>query len=52
MLINHDAPLWEAVASTSFLEYAFLRWVLAPATLPGIRDHVHPQAEVAVNGRK
>lgn len=52
MLINHDAPLWEAVASTSFLEYAFLRWVLAPATLPGIRDHVHPQAEVAVDGRK
>ena len=44
-------PLWEAISSASFLEYAFLRWVLAPAVRPGIRDHVVPQAEVTVDGR-
>lgn len=44
-------PLWEAISSASFLEYAFLRWILAPAVRPGIRDHVVPQAEVTVDGR-
>jgi superfamily II DNA or RNA helicase len=48
---SDDAPLWEAIPSSSFLEYAFLRWVLAPATLPHIRYHVFPQAEVDVDGR-
>lgn len=44
-------PLWEAISSASFLEYAFLRWILAPAVRPPIRDHVVPQAEVTVDGR-
>lgn len=49
--MNHDVPLWEVVASSSFLEYAFLRWVMAPATRSGMRPRIHPQAEVAVGGR-
>lgn len=36
----------------SFLEYAFLRWVLAPAAVDGIRPHVEPQAEIAVGGHR
>jgi superfamily II DNA or RNA helicase len=50
--VGDAAPLWETLSSSSFLEYAFLRWVLAPATGPGIRRHVCPQAEVAVDGRR
>jgi superfamily II DNA or RNA helicase len=49
--MSNDVPLWEAISSASFLEYAFLRWILAPAMCPGIRDHVVPQAEVTVDGR-
>lgn len=37
--------------SDSFLEWAFLRWVLAPATLPGVESHVVPQQPVTVGGR-
>jgi superfamily II DNA or RNA helicase len=44
--------LWVAIPSSSFLEYAFLRWVLAPATVPGIATQVVPQAEVEVEGRR
>jgi superfamily II DNA or RNA helicase/very-short-patch-repair endonuclease len=36
----------------SFLEYAFLRWVLAPATLPAITVRVKSQREVDVDGRQ
>jgi superfamily II DNA or RNA helicase len=43
---------WLALASDSFLEYAFLRWVLAPAALPEIVSHVFPQAEAEVDGRR
>lgn len=52
LAIDHDVPIWEGIASSSFLEYAFLRWILAPAARPEIRDRVVPQAEVAVEGRQ
>ncbi len=41
----------EALSSTSFLEYAFLRWVLTPAVRPDLYRLVRPQAEVKVSGR-
>lgn len=39
------------IASSSYLEEAFLRWVLTPAALPGIASHVIPQREVTVQSR-
>jgi hypothetical protein len=44
--------LWLLLPSSSFLEYAFLRWVLSPAARPEIASHVVPQAEVEVNGHR
>ena len=44
-------PPHTALRSDSFLEYAFLRWVLAPATSPEICPRVNPQREVDVDGR-
>lgn len=38
----------EQVSSTSFLEYAFLKYVLSPATHPNVIPLVHPQYEVNV----
>ena len=43
-------PIWSAISSTSFLEYAFLRWVLSPAARLELAAHVIPQAEVEVDG--
>lgn len=40
------------IGADSFLEYAFLRWVLAPATLPQIAARVESQAEVTVGERR
>jgi superfamily II DNA or RNA helicase len=40
-----------ALPAESFLEYAFLRWVLAPATDPDIVERVVSQREVEVAGR-
>src|SRR3954453_15734612 len=37
-----------ALPADSFLEHAFLRWVLSPATRAEIVDRVHPQREVVV----
>ena len=37
-----------SLSADSFLEWAFLRWVLTPATLPGIETHVLPQSPVEV----
>src|SRR5262249_10777246 len=34
----------------SYLEYAFLRWVLAPSATAGLAPYVAPQAEVTVAG--
>ncbi len=45
-------PLWRVLPSSSFLEYAFLRWVLSPAARPEVAAHVVPQAEVEVDGHR
>jgi superfamily II DNA or RNA helicase len=44
--------LWTSIPSSSFLEYAFVRWVLVPASRPGIVDHLFPQAEVDIDSRR
>lgn len=44
--------LWKVLPSSSFLEYAFLRWVLAPAVLPEVSSRIVPQAEVEIEGRR
>lgn len=44
--------LYEALASSSFLEYAFLRWVLTPAVESGFATRVAPQAEVEIDGHR
>jgi superfamily II DNA or RNA helicase/very-short-patch-repair endonuclease len=41
-----EIPIYEALFSQSFLEYAFLRWVLAPATKFEILKSVEPQQEI------
>lgn len=41
--------LHEQLTSTSFLEFAFLRWVLSPAVAPGILPYVVPQQPVTWN---
>jgi hypothetical protein len=46
-----DAPLYEVLPSTSFLEYAFLRWVLSPALSPAAAVVITAQREVEVEGR-
>lgn len=38
------------IAASSYLEEAFVRWVLTPAALPNVVASVTPQREVAVNG--
>lgn len=45
-------PLYNTIPSDSFLEYAFLRWVLHPAARPEVARFVIPQLEVTVGGRK
>jgi superfamily II DNA or RNA helicase/very-short-patch-repair endonuclease len=40
------------LSAASFLEDAFLRWVLRPAALPGIAAFVTPQREVLMNGHR
>lgn len=42
----------ELLPSTTFLEYAFLRWVLGPAVVPDLLRFVTPQKEVAVAGHR
>jgi len=39
------------VSSTSFLEYAFVRWVLSPIATSNLLSRVEPQAKVVVNDR-
>lgn len=48
--MKSENPPHAELPADSFLEYAFLRWVLAPATEPGILDHVRAQSHVAVDG--
>ena len=42
------AAPWPPVEATSYLEAAFVRWVLAAAATPGLAAHVHPQSPVTV----
>ena len=48
----HEGKLHIELSSDSFLEYAFLRWVLQPATDKAIVAQVVPQKEVLYDGRK
>jgi superfamily II DNA or RNA helicase len=43
--------LYDTLSADSFLEYAFLRWVLTPAVRPEIMDRVTPQYEVRAGER-
>ncbi len=45
-----DNAFYESLPSESFLEYAFLRWVLAPSVELGIIGYVTPQQEVISEG--
>jgi superfamily II DNA or RNA helicase len=45
------APPHETLAADSFLEYAFLRWVLTPAVQPSIVEHIVPQRRIEAGGR-
>lgn len=47
-----SSPLWQTLSSSSFLEYAFLRWVLTPALEPQVAPRVLPQAELEVDGHR
>lgn len=40
------------LSADSFLEAAFVRWVLSPAVVPGIAARIQPQREVAVGERR
>lgn len=40
-------PLSDSLTSDSYLEHAFLRWILQPAAHLTIAPHVFPQKEVA-----
>ncbi len=42
----------ESLSSASFLEYAFLRWVMSPLATPELLRRVVPQREVEVCGRR
>jgi superfamily II DNA or RNA helicase/very-short-patch-repair endonuclease len=42
------AAWWHLIESTSFLEYAFLRWILAPAVSPEILTRITAQSEIRV----
>lgn len=44
--MQSEIPVYEALSSDSFLEYAFLRWVLTPATTLGIVERVVPQQQI------
>lgn len=49
--MSSELPVYESLSAESFLEWAFLRWVLHPAALPGIADRVEPQAGFATGTR-
>jgi len=48
--VTGPAPLSSVLPSESFLEYAFLRWVLSPAAHPSIVEHVRAQAPLHTSG--
>lgn len=43
-----SAGLADAIASESFLEYAFLRWILTPAATGAVVNRIQAQAPIAV----
>jgi very-short-patch-repair endonuclease len=43
-------PVYDVLSAESFLEYAFLRWIFAPATRPEIVGQVKLQYEVTWDG--
>lgn len=50
MLSEHQ--LWELISAESFLEYAFLRWVLTPAVKSETLRLITAQEEISIEGRK
>ncbi|MER6575877.1 DEAD/DEAH box helicase family protein [Nonomuraea sp. NPDC001023] len=47
----HETRLIDALTGDSFLENAFLKWVLSAAAMPGIATHVHAQHPVSADDR-
>src|SRR5690349_3222685 len=45
-----NLPLYERIPSTSYLEHAFLRWILHPAAELDIVEYIVPQFKVEVPG--
>jgi superfamily II DNA or RNA helicase/very-short-patch-repair endonuclease len=50
VLLTAVPPLYDSLSSASFLEYAFLRWVLSAGVAPGALPSIHPQREVVAGG--
>ncbi|MGC2236549.1 MAG: DUF559 domain-containing protein [Pyrinomonadaceae bacterium] len=46
-----DQPIYEVLSSESFLEYAFLRWILASAVHSETVKYLKAQEEVSINDR-
>jgi hypothetical protein len=46
-----NQSLWALLPSDSFLEHAFLRWILTPAISSKGIDFIHPQHVISVDGR-
>lgn len=44
--------IYEHFPSESFLEYAFLRWILTPSVYPDASEFLNAQEEVQINERK
>ena len=47
-----EPALYEQLSSDSFLEYAFLRWVLGPACTTAIVSRIAPQREIVCAERR
>ncbi|MEU1393193.1 MULTISPECIES: hypothetical protein [unclassified Nonomuraea] len=47
----HETRLTDALTGESFLEIAFLKWVLSAAAMPGIATYVHAQHPVSADDR-
>ena len=47
-----ETPIYEALSSESFLEYAFLRWVLTPAAKSEIVKRLEPQKQIESAGHR
>jgi hypothetical protein len=46
-----DPPLFELLPATSYLEHAFVRWVLTPALRLSVRSRVTAQEAVVAGAR-